>query len=139
MNNPYRKYFNENAMWSKISGFAKSAGQQVVYAVLLLFYMMKDPGTELKKKVIIGAALGYFILPADAIPDLTPLLGFTDDLGVLIYALSQISSTITDDIRRKAKQKLHEWFQKVDDKQLMLLESRITGSEGSSPKESVTS
>ena len=126
-------------MWSKISGFAKSAGQQVVYAVLLLFYMMKDPGTELKKKVIIGAALGYFILPADAIPDLTPLLGFTDDLGVLIYALSQISSTITDDIRQKAKQKLHEWFQKVDDKQLMLLESRITGSEGSSPEESVTS
>ena len=139
MNNPYRKYFNENAMWSKISGFAKSAGQQVVYAVLLLFYMMKDPGTELKKKVIIGAALGYFILPADAIPDLTPLLGFTDDLGVLIYALSQISSTITDDIRQKAKQKLHEWFQKVDDKQLMLLESRITGSEGSSPEESVHS
>ncbi|HAX96229.1 MAG TPA: hypothetical protein DCY35_06895 [Prolixibacteraceae bacterium] len=130
MKNPYRKYFNENALWSKIGGFAKSAGQQVVYAVLLLFYMMKDPGTEVKKKLTIGAALGYFILPVDAVPDLTPILGFTDDLGVLIYALSQISSAITDDIRQKAKMKMHEWFRKVDDNQLMLLESRITGSEG---------
>lgn len=132
MKNPYRKYFNEIALWSKIGSFAKSAGQQVVYAVLLLYYMMKDPGIEIKKKLTIGAALGYFILPTDAIPDLTPLLGFTDDLGVLIYALSQISSAITDDIRQKARLKMQEWFHKVDDKQLMLLESRITGTDGNS-------
>lgn len=132
MKNPYRKYFNEIALWSKIGSFAKSAGQQVVYAVLLLYYMMKDPGIEIKKKLTIGAALGYFILLTDAIPDLTPLLGFTDDLGVLIYALSQISSAITDDIRQKARLKMQEWFHKVDDKQLMLLESRITGTDGNS-------
>ncbi len=92
----------------------------------------EGPGIELKKKLTIGAALGYFILPTDAVPDLTPILGFTDDLGVLIYALSQISSAITDDIRQKARLKMQEWFRTVDDNQLMLLESRISGSDGTS-------
>jgi uncharacterized membrane protein YkvA (DUF1232 family) len=128
MDGSYHKYFTEKSLWQKIGNFASSAGQTVTYAVLLLFYVMKDPGTELKRKITIGAALGYFIFPADAIPDITPLIGFSDDLGVLLFALSQIYTSITPDIRLKARHKLKEWFGRLDEKQIMLLEEKASGS-----------
>jgi uncharacterized membrane protein YkvA (DUF1232 family) len=125
MDNPYKKYFSEKSLWKKTGEFAQSAGQQVIYAVLLLFYMFNDPGLTLKKKVTIAAALGYFIFPADAIPDITPLIGFTDDLGVMLFALTQIYSSMTPEIREKARQKMKDWFSNIDEKELLALEEKI--------------
>lgn len=123
----FSKHFSEKSLWKKIGDFASSAGQQVIYAVLLLYYILKDPSVNLKHKMTIGASLGYFIFPLDAIPDLTPLIGFSDDLGVLIFALSQIYSAITPDIRNKARQQMIKWFGKIDDKQVYMLEQKISG------------
>ncbi|MFZ5428809.1 MAG: YkvA family protein [Bacteroidota bacterium] len=125
MENPYKKYFSEKSLWQKTGEFAQSAGQQVIYAVLLLYYMFNDPEITLKKKVTIAAALGYFIFPADAIPDFTPLIGYTDDLGVLLFALTQIYTSLTPEIRGKARQKMKEWFNKIDEKELLALEEKI--------------
>ena len=55
-------------------------------------------------------ALGYFISPFDAIPDMTPVIGYVDDLGVLTMALATVAAYISDDIKSKAKAKLAEWF-----------------------------
>lgn len=90
------------------------AGEKVVYGVLLLYYVMQDSKTGIKTKISIAAALGYFILPTDAILDLTPLIGFSDDLGVLMFMLSRISASITPEIRQKAKTKMTEWFGTVN-------------------------
>lgn len=103
----------------------KAAGIQVVYAALLLYFMMKDPRVPLKAKITIMAALGYFIFPADAIPDLLPLMGFSDDLGVLIFVLSRIRRHLTDETRCKAKEKLLTWFKQVDESELEELLDRI--------------
>lgn len=130
MDNPYKKHFSEKSLWQKIGDFASIAGQQVIYAVLLLFYVFNDPKVGFKQKLTIAAALGYFIFPADAIPDFTPIIGYTDDLGVLIFALTQIYSSITPETKEKARKKLKEWFSKVDEKQLLALESKITGAQG---------
>ena len=127
MENPYKKHFSEKSLWQKIGDFASIAGQKVIYAVLLLYYVFNDPNVGLKQKITIAAALGYFIFPTDAIPDLTPLFGFTDDLGVLIFVLTQIFSSITPEIKEKARKKLKEWFGKVDEIQLLALESKIAG------------
>lgn len=127
----FSKHFSEKSLWEKIGDFASAAGQQVIYAVLLLYYIMKDPTVNLKHKMSIGASLGYFIFPLDAIPDLTPLIGFSDDLGVLIFALSQIYSAITPDIRNKARQQMLKWFGKIDDKQIYMLEQKISGNKAS--------
>ncbi|WP_217652689.1 YkvA family protein [Tangfeifania diversioriginum] len=86
---------------------------------------MKSKEVTVKTKVSIAAALGYFILPTDAIFDLTPLVGYTDDLGVLIFALSQVSSSITPEIRNKARTKLGEWFGEIDEDELQDLENKI--------------
>jgi len=123
--NQFAKYFSEESLWEKIKKFSKTAGTTVVYAALLLFYVMKSRDVTVKTKVSIAAALGYFILPTDAIFDLTPLVGYTDDLGVLIFALSQVSSNITPEIREQARQKLGEWFGEINEEELQDLESKI--------------
>jgi uncharacterized membrane protein YkvA (DUF1232 family) len=122
MNSKYSTYFSETSLWEKIKKYSKDAGVKVIYAVLLLFYAMKDKSVGVKTKLGIAAALGYFILPTDAIFDLTPLIGFSDDLGVLLFALSQISSNITPEIKQKAKEKLREWFGEIDQAELNEIE-----------------
>lgn len=113
-NNKYSKYYSEKSLWDKLGEFAKTAGSKVVYAVLLLYYTMQSSSVGIKTRLSIAAALGYFILPTDAIFDLTPIIGYSDDLGVLLFVLSKVTSSITPEIREKAKQKLEEWFGKPD-------------------------
>ena len=127
MQKNYSKHYNEKSFWRKIKKVGSAAGQQVVYAALLLYYVMKDPAVEMKHKIIIAAALGYFILPVDAIPDIVPLLGYTDDFGALILALTKIYTAITPEIKEKAQTKMKSWFEKVDENLLLGLEKRIGG------------
>ncbi len=125
MENDYSKYYSEKSLWEKIKKYSKAAGAKVVYGVLLLFYVMNDKSVGVKTKLIIAAALGYFILPTDGIFDLTPIIGYSDDLGVLIFALSQISANITPEVKEKARQKLNEWFGELDENELDELEKKI--------------
>ena len=125
MENEYLKQYSEKSLWVKIKKFSKDAGIKVVYAVLLLYFVMESKNVGVKTKLSIAAALGYFILPTDAIFDLTPLIGYSDDLGVLLFALSQISSSITPDIKEKARQKLKDWFGEIDENELKDLENKI--------------
>ena len=67
------------------------------------YYCAFDPKTPLKAKGILLAALAYFIMPIDLVPDFIAGLGFTDDMTVLIAAVSLISSHMTDEHRDKAR------------------------------------
>ena len=125
MDDNYSKHYSESGLWEKIKSVSKAAGSKVVYAVLLLFYAMNDKSVSIKTKLIIVAALGYFILPTDGIFDLTPLIGYSDDLGVLLFALSQISSSITPEVKEKARKKLSEWFGEVNEDDLQELEDKL--------------
>ena len=49
------------------------------------------------------AALGYFVLPVDVIPDFVLGLGFTDDIAVLTAAITAVSAHITPAHRLAAK------------------------------------
>jgi uncharacterized membrane protein YkvA (DUF1232 family) len=125
MGNSFSRYFNEPALMAKIRKFYVKAGQKVIYAVLLLYYVFKSPGVNMKTKLTIVAALGYFIVPVDAIFDLAPVLGFTDDFGILIYTLVRISSLITPEIKLQARHKMNEWFPKIDTGQLVAVEDKF--------------
>ena len=125
INSEFSKYYSEKSLWEKIKKFSKAAGTKVIYAVLLLYYAMKDNSVSLKTKVFIAASLGYFILPTDAIFDLTPIIGYSDDLGVLLFALKQISSAITPAVKENARKKIEEWFAEIDEKEMAGLEEKI--------------
>ncbi len=109
-NNDYSENYSEKGLWEKISKFAKEAGRDVIEKALVLYFAASDPDTPKKSKAIIFSALGYFILPLDAIPDITPILGFTDDLGAIALALATVAAHIKPEHREKAKQKIVQWF-----------------------------
>lgn len=116
----YRKYFNPAAMWDKISMVAKKAGVKVVYGVLLLYYVAIDPKTSKADKAKIYGALGYFILPLDFMPDAMPLLGYSDDLAAILWALKAVWLNITPEIHRKARERLTSWFGETDESELKI-------------------
>lgn len=118
----FRSHYSEASFWDKLKRYSKIAGMKVVYPALLLQYLMKSDDVPLKAKLILSAALGYFILPIDFIPDFAPLLGFTDDLGVLLLILRQMAVYVTPEIRDQARRHIRKWFGETDDAQLDLLD-----------------
>lgn len=110
----YQKHYSESGLFSKIGKVCRRTGIKGIYLVLLLFYVLKDKKTPLDQKAIILGALGYFILPADLIPDLIPILGFTDDIAAMMACIRTVKANITPEIRQKAVQKLTDWFADVE-------------------------
>lgn len=104
------KHYSDEKFWSKLTKFAKKAGSSIVYAVLLLYFVLQKPDIPVKAKAIIIGALGYFILPIDLIPDFAGVVGYTDDLGAVGIALFQVAMYIDEDIKNKAKEQLRVWF-----------------------------
>lgn len=109
----FRKYFNVEQLWTKVTKVAKTAGIKAIYAVLLLYQVSIDSSTPWKAKAVIYGALGYFIFPADLIPDALPLVGYSDDLTALTAALKTVYNYITPAIHEKAFVKLKKWFPDV--------------------------
>lgn len=109
-NSGYAKDYSDNNFWDKVKNFALVAGKEVIGKALQLYYALQDPATPAWAKAVIIPALGYFIFPLDAIPDITPFAGYADDLGVLTIAIATVSTSITDAIKAKAEVKLTEWF-----------------------------
>jgi uncharacterized membrane protein YkvA (DUF1232 family) len=122
----FRSHYSDASFWDKLKRYSKIAGMKVVYPALLLQYLMKSDDVPLKAKLILSAALGYFILPIDFIPDFAPLLGFTDDLGVLLLILRQMAVYITPEIRDQARAHLRKWFGETDTAQLDLLDKEFS-------------
>ncbi|ABK50085.1 MULTISPECIES: YkvA family protein [Shewanella] len=102
--------FTETGFWNKIKLFGRQAGREVVERALWLYYAAQKPNTPKWAKSVIFGALAYFISPLDAIPDLTPLVGFTDDLGALAAALTMVMLYIDDEVKSQAADKLALWF-----------------------------
>lgn len=74
--------------------------------VMAAWYCASDTKTPLKVKGTLFAALAYFILPFDIIPDVILGLGFTDDLAVLMTALTLVKSHMTQNHRDRATETL---------------------------------
>jgi uncharacterized membrane protein YkvA (DUF1232 family) len=121
----YSRYFTDNALFNKIKKAFRKAGVSVIYATLLLYYVLKDPNTPSKAKLIIASALGYFILPLDLIPDFIPVTGFTDDLSALILALQQVAHHIKPLHKQQARQKLKNWFKNFSEEDIIFVENKI--------------
>jgi uncharacterized membrane protein YkvA (DUF1232 family) len=106
----YDAEYSAPRFWDKITRHAKGAGRQAVEKALWLFYGVQSDGTPKWAKRVIYGALGYFILPLDAIPDFIPAAGYTDDLTVMAAALATVAVYITDDVKAQAAGKLQQWF-----------------------------
>jgi uncharacterized membrane protein YkvA (DUF1232 family) len=85
------EYVDEN-LWPKL----EKSGERISFAkdILALYKYMKDPLVKWYRKAIVVAGLIYFIVPIDAIPDMTPFFGYLDDLGVITALLKYLGSEL---------------------------------------------
>ena len=123
--NDHSKNYSEDSFWEKLRKFASKAGIKVTYTALLLYYVLQKPTTPLWVKTTIIAALGYFISPLDAIPDLMLGVGYTDDLGALAMALTTATMYIDEEVKEKAKNKLKVWFEDYNEDELGDIDKKI--------------
>ncbi len=103
----------------------KTIGVKLTYSALLLYYAYERTDTPTWAKNIILGSLAYLVSPLDAVPDLTPFLGFTDDLGVLSLGLVTIACYIDNAVREKAKFRLNTFFKVVDEQDLLEVDARL--------------
>jgi uncharacterized membrane protein YkvA (DUF1232 family) len=71
--------------------------------MLAAYYCAFDKETPRHVQAALLGAIAYFILPFDFIPDMLPVLGYTDDAAVLATAIRLVASHITDDHREAAR------------------------------------
>jgi uncharacterized membrane protein YkvA (DUF1232 family) len=98
----------ESEVREKFWRTARKAARQIPFMdeVVAAYYCAMDRQTPLRAKGILLAALGYFVLPVDFIPDFVLGLGFTDDLAVLTAAITAVSAHITPAHRQAARDAL---------------------------------
>ena len=106
----YAKNYSEQGLFQKITGSVKKAGLGLIYKALQLFYVAQNPNVPMKIRAAIIAPLGYFISPIDLIPDITPIVGFTDDAAVIAMAMVIAHAYINDEVRQKAKDRIRKIF-----------------------------
>jgi uncharacterized membrane protein YkvA (DUF1232 family) len=84
--------FVEGNIWTKL----EAVGKKISFAkdILALVNYMRDPYVSWHRKAIVVAALIYFISPIDAIPDIAPLIGYMDDLGVITALMKFLGSEL---------------------------------------------
>ena len=95
------------------SGFWLKVRRQVAQLpfaedLLAAYYCAFDRATPLQVRAVLLGALAYFVLPFDGIPDILPLLGFTDDAAVLATAMKLVIDNIRPEHREAARRKLDE-------------------------------
>lgn len=107
-NNEYE--YTDESFWDKIGKSAKKAGVKVIEMSIVLWEALNDKDTPLWAKSTILGALGYFVFPLDAIPDMIPFGGYSDDLAVLVAAMGAVAMHVKKSHRKKAKKRLKSWF-----------------------------
>ncbi|MEQ8354992.1 MAG: YkvA family protein [Kiloniellaceae bacterium] len=70
------------------------------------YYCAFDPRTPRPVKAMLLAALAYFVVPSDVIPDFVAGLGFTDDATVLFATLRLVTGHINEQHRAAARRRL---------------------------------
>jgi len=87
-----KESFVEENLWSKV----QRVGKKISFAkdIVALYNYMKDPFISWHRKAIVVAGLVYFISPIDSIPDIAPLIGYLDDLGVIAALIKFLGSEL---------------------------------------------
>lgn len=106
----YQEKFSEEGLLQKISRYGRLIGIEALYKAVQLWYVLQKPDVPAKQKALIMGALGYLISPLDFIPDLVPVLGYSDDLVAIAFALIQVQGYIDAEVRSKAKKLLSKFF-----------------------------
>jgi uncharacterized membrane protein YkvA (DUF1232 family) len=83
--------------------------------VVTAYFCAMDKNTPTHVRGILLAALAYFVLPTDLIPDFIAMIGFGDDVAVLTVAISTLKKHMTVEQRDAAQQALKDLKSDIKD------------------------
>lgn len=97
--------------WSTIK---RVAGQlPFVEDIVAAYYCALDPATPTRVRGMLLAAIAYFILPFDFLPDIIAGLGFADDAALVTAVVAMVSAYITPTHRAAAARALDKELPKT--------------------------
>ena len=114
----YGVNYSENRLLSKLSRAVHWANAKIVYAALVLYYDQRNDAVTRADQSKIYGALGYFILPTDMVLDFIPMVGYTDDMAALMWAIHTLTKNLTPEIKAQARLKLGEIVKDYDEKKI---------------------
>ena len=106
----YEQHYNDSSFLDKVTKYGKLIGINALYKAVQLWFVMQKPDVPAATKAVIMGALGYLIAPLDFLPDLMPVLGYTDDLVAITFALINVQGYIDEEVERKSKKLLTKIF-----------------------------
>jgi uncharacterized membrane protein YkvA (DUF1232 family) len=94
----------EDGFWTKVR---RSAGKvPFLQDAVAGYFCAVDPASPAKVKASILAALAYFVVPTDLVPDFIAGLGYSDDAAVLYGVLKLVHHHITAEHKTRAAEVL---------------------------------
>ena len=106
----YEQHYNDSSFLDKVTKYGKLIGINALYKGVQLWFVLQKPDVPASTKAVIMGALGYLIAPLDFLPDLMPVLGYTDDFVAITFALIKVQGYIDEEVERKSKKLLAKIF-----------------------------
>ena len=106
----YEQHYNDSSFLDKVTKYGKLIGITALYKAVQLWFVLQKPDVPARTKAVIMGALGYLIAPLDFLPDLLPVLGYTDDIVAITFALIKVQGYIDEEVERKSKKLLTKIF-----------------------------
>ena len=119
----YKKQHSEESFWKKIKKVGSKIGVIPIYLAFLLYHSIKSKSIPIVNKTPIVGALGYFISLIDIVPDITPLVGYCDDVSVIVGALALIATKITEGTRYEARKSVRRIFPDITDEEFSVIDN----------------
>ena len=106
----YEQHYNDSSFLDKVTKYGKLIGITALYKAVQLWFVLQKLDVPAGTKAVIMGALGYLIAPLDFLPDLLPVLGYTDDMVAITFALIKVQGYIDEEVERKSKKLLTKIF-----------------------------
>lgn len=84
----HARHFSAGKFKSKLKNI--SGVGQLVDQAGTLYGLLRDPETPRWVKATCVGALGYLVLPTDAVADFVPVAGYLDDAGMIAAAIASL-------------------------------------------------
>ena len=101
--------FTESFFWRTVGRVTRRAGRELIEEAVTLYHCLRDPDTPTWARAVIVGALGYFIMPMDAVPDFLPGVGLTDDLATFVAATTCVALHVKAEHRHRARRFVAAW------------------------------
>jgi uncharacterized membrane protein YkvA (DUF1232 family) len=89
-----RLVFHERRSWPELVAEGILALPNLIK---LVYRLMRDRRVPVRRKMMVGAIMGYLVSPIDLIPDFIPVLGQVDDLLLVSLAVRKLVDTVGRD------------------------------------------